>query len=537
MSQQESSFLQHEPCLACGSTDANSRYTDNHTYCFNCNNHVHGDSSAPVPYKAPKMIDLIPNGEYKALPSRGLKEETLKKMRYSVGTYSGQAAQIVNIPNQDGEVVAQKIRLPGKVFKTLGDSKSMGMVFQNIWPAGGLKLIITEGELDALSVSQAQGNKYPVISLPNGSSNLKPVTASYDYINSFDEIVIMFDMDAPGKEAAIKVASMFGPKARIARLIHKDANEELLKEGAQAIVKAIWNAEPYRPDGVITLSSIKEKLKAPVTYGLPWIYPKLTKLTYGRRPGELIFIGAGSGIGKTDFLMQQASADIMFGHSVAMFFLESSVVDTGKRLAGKYAKKRFHVPDAGWTADELDNAVDDLTGQAGVFLYDHWGSKDWDTIRDNIRFLATTSDVKHVYVDHLTALVAHAVDERREIERITAEMASLAEELHIYLYVVSHLATPEGAPHEEGGQVRAKHFKGSRSIIYWAHFMFGLERNTQAEDIDERHTTTFRILKDRYTGQSTGETFALGYSVDEGTLYEQEDQQDDNPFDTGEDSF
>ena len=84
------------------------------------------------------------------------------------------------------------------------------MVFQNIWPAGGLKLIITEGELDALSVSQAQGNKYPVISLPNGSSNLKPVTASYDYINSFDEIVIMFDMDAPGKEAAIKVASMFG---------------------------------------------------------------------------------------------------------------------------------------------------------------------------------------------------------------------------------------------------------------------------------------------------------------------------------------
>jgi hypothetical protein len=50
--------------------------------------------------------------------------------------------------------------------------------------------------------------------------------------------------------------------------------------------------------------------------------------------------------------------------------------------------------------------------------------------------------------------------------------------------------------------------------------MFGLERNQQAEDKDERHRTVFRVLKDRYTGQATGETFVLEYDSDTGLLTE-----------------
>jgi twinkle protein len=50
--------------------------------------------------------------------------------------------------------------------------------------------------------------------------------------------------------------------------------------------------------------------------------------------------------------------------------------------------------------------------------------------------------------------------------------------------------------------------------------MFGMERDQQAEDITERQTTTFRVLKDRYTGQSTGMTIPLNYNSETGHLYE-----------------
>jgi twinkle protein len=100
------------------------------------------------------------------------------------------------------------------------------------------------------------------------------------------------------------------------------------------------------------------------------------------------------------------------------------------------------------------------------------------------------------------------------------EMAALANELQIIILFVSHLTTPEGKPHEEGGRVTIRHFKGSRAIGFWSYFMFGMERDQQADEESQRHSTVFRVLKDRYTGQSTGKTFVLEYDSDTGLLTE-----------------
>lgn len=71
-----------------------------------------------------------------------------------------------------------------------------------------------------------------------------------------------------------------------------------------------------------------------------------------------------------------------------------------------------------------------------------------------------------------------------------------------------------------------RHFKGSRAIGFWSHYMFGLERDQQATDERHRTVTTFRVLKDRYTGRATGLTFYLGYDQTTGRLSEIEG----NPF-------
>ena len=100
----------------------------------------------------------------------------------------------------------------------------------------------------------------------------------------------------------------------------------------------------------------------------------------------------------------------------------------------------------------------------------------------------------------------------------------LAKELGLVFHCISHLATPDGKPHEEGGRVMLRHFKGSRAIGFWSHFAFGLERNQQAQDEDDRHVTSFRVLKDRYTGNSTGKTFDLFYDQETGLLCERDQE-------------
>ena len=266
---------------------------------------------------------------------------------------------------------------------------------------------------------------------------------------------------------------------------------------------------------------------APVDWGMPWAWDTLTNMTYGRRLGEVYAVGAGTGVGKTDFLTQQIAYDITeLGEAVGLFYLEQQPVETAKRVAGKVAHQRFHVPDAGWTTVQLVETWEKLMEKGKLFLYDHFGVTDWDIIQSRIRYLAVSEGVRLFYLDHLTALAAGEEDERKALEFIMADLGGLVKELDIIITFISHLATPDGRPHEEGGRVMVRHFKGSRAIGYWSHFMFGLERDCQAEDEDVRHTATVRVLKDRYTGTSTGRVFDLTYDYETGLLSEVLD----NPF-------
>ena len=40
---EESEFVAHEPCPNCGSSDANSVYSDGHKFCFSCNTYTPAD--------------------------------------------------------------------------------------------------------------------------------------------------------------------------------------------------------------------------------------------------------------------------------------------------------------------------------------------------------------------------------------------------------------------------------------------------------------------------------------------------------------
>lgn len=468
-------------------------------------------------------------GEYRDLVKRGIREDTCRQFGYQFGMLNGSSVQIAPYFNEAGDMVAQKIRGANKEFKILGDISTAQLFGARLW-GGGKKIVITEGEIDCLSVSQVQNGKWPVVSVPNGAQGAaKAIKKNLEYFDKFEEVILMFDSDEPGVKAAQDCASLFPPgKCKVASLSMKDPNELLQAGKGDQIVTAIWQAKAYRPDGLVGVADLMADLNKDIELGLPWFLPSLTKLTFGRRHGEIYGLGAGTGIGKTDVFTQQIAYDIdTLQETVGLIFLEQQPTETVTRVAGKLAGKRFHVPDGSWTKAERNEWVSKLAGK--VTLYDNFGETEWDVVAAKIRYMAISEGIRIFYIDHLTAM-ADCADERGSLEQIMKEMASLAKALKVIIHFISHLATPDGKSHEEGGHVSMRHFKGARAIGFWTHFAFGLERSQQDEDPKKRHTTTLRVLKDRYTGQATGEVIYLGYDKDTGLLYETESPDEQSPF-------
>jgi twinkle protein len=466
---------------------------------------------------------LIEDVEIKPLLSRKISEETCKHFEYGIGQHKSKAVQVAPYFDAEGRLVAQKIRTADKQFSVLGSLDTALPFGAHAWPKTGKMIVVTEGEIDALSMSQVQGNKWPVVSIAvgAGAQTKKYIAKHRDYFLGFDRVVLMFDMDEPGRKAAKDAAEVLGRRAAIAELPLKDPNEMLQAGRTEDLINAMWKAKEYRPEGIVELASLKERVKKKPEKGLSWWLPKLTDLTYGIRTGEIYAFGAGTGVGKTDFFTQQIS-HMVTQHKVpvGVFALEQGVDETAKRIAGKVAHKTFHIVDGSWTEKDLDTAWDTLMQSGKVFLYDSFGANEWDFIREKIEYLAHAEGVRYFFLDHLTALAAAEEDEREGLDGIMAEMGGLVKKLDCTIFLISHLATPEGKPHEEGGRVTLRHFRGSRSIGYWTHFAFGLERNQQADDEADRMTTTFRVLKDRYTGRATGQTLFLTYDYVTGLLEE-----------------
>jgi twinkle protein len=521
-----------EDCRAIGldrSGDNMVIYEDGSGHCFAQGHWIKGrgneetmDFPTPQTTSVAASTPLVPN-EPQALGLRKLTLETCLKFGYGVGVQYGKTVQVAEYRNASGQVVANHMRDAEKRFTWAGDRKqALPLWGQHLWRDGGRRIAICEGELDAMSLAQALGGTWPVVSIPSGTKDGKNAIAlAMGFLEGYDLVVLMFDEDDAGREAVAECAPMFEPgKVAIAHLPLKDPSALLQAGKGQDLIKAFWDAQVFKPGGLVTASDVMEQARKPTEWGLDWPFPSLTTWTYGRRRGEVIMLGAGTGVGKTDFFTECIKHTLAVDHlPAAAFYLEGVPADTVKRVAGKIAGKAFHVPDGNWTPEELQTALDNLEAGPTLHLLDHFGAKDWSEIKAYIRYLALAEGVKDFYIDHLTAL-ADPANERQSLELLMEEAASLAMNLGVTLYMVSHLATPEGVPHEEGGRVMLRHFKGSRAIGFWSHLALALERNTQAEDDTLRQETCLRILKDRHTGRGNGKTIPLGFDQETSCLYE-----------------
>jgi twinkle protein len=169
------------------------------------------------------LIDI----EYQPLTKRGINEDTCRVFRYGTAQYKDKPVQVATYCDDAGAPVAQKVRFPNKDFMIVGDAKKMGLYGRHLWRDGGKMVTVVEGEIDALSLSQVQGNKWPVVSVPNGAHNAaKSFRESLEWLERFETVVIMFDNDEPGQKAIRQAAHLLGLKVQVGRMTRLLARDE-----------------------------------------------------------------------------------------------------------------------------------------------------------------------------------------------------------------------------------------------------------------------------------------------------------------------
>lgn len=543
----------HQPCHDCGSSDAVSINEDGSAWCFSCSTYFK-DYSTPEVHQPDTvtdfktyqrnnaMSDYNPSAQFHELTDRKISLETAKK--YGVkSTVSNNNVTSHHYPyyNQN-EYVGTKIRKANKEFTWTGNAKESGLFGEQLFKAGGKFITLVEGECDAMAAYELMGSKWPVVSVKNGAGGgVKDVKNSLEFLESFDSVVICFDNDKAGKDAARMIAKLLTPgKAKLMTLPtdFKDPND-MLRQGRHATyVSCFWDSKVYTPSGVLNLSDqlhAYQELRSQKKTSIPYPWFGLNKKLEGLREGELVTLTGGTGLGKSSVTREiehwliQHTKD-----NVGVVALEENWSRTAEGIMSIEANAKLHLESVKnkFTPEDIDKYFEkvfmgDNTGR--VWIHAHHGVNNLDDIFSKLRYMIIGLDCKWIVVDHLHMLVLSTLenDERKAIDSIMHRLRTLVEETGCGMILVSHLRRIDGnRGHENGIETGLSHLRGSQSIAQLSDCVIALERNQQSDDEIEASTTRVRVLKSRYTGD-VGIATHLLYDNDTGRLKEIMDYADD----------
>lgn len=497
------------------------------------------------------------------LASRGIRGEIAKLYGIRVGRGEDRKVHRHYYPKYEaGVLIGAKCRtLPksfsfghlGRQWANKADEKSLDMfgehTLKEVLDSGRRtdKLLLVGGELDAAAAQQMlvdsqKGTKYEgtlfhVWSVPDGEG-IECIRERKQAISQFKEILLCFDQDDTGKKLTEEVSKIFSGKCKKVILPTglKDPNDCLLKGYAKSFVDAWWNPKDvFEGVRVKSVSAMRDQLKQGLpANGVGWPWPDLDKYTLKIRPHTMIVYGAGSGVGKTEFLRSVAKHVIEeHGHAVGVISTEDPYVKVARSFIGKWINKRIELPATrdkadpsyrklfDYTEDEANSAIDYVADKNLLFFADLTTSRDIKAVMEQIEEFYTMG-VQHIIIDNLTGIEVKegGNSEREGIDEVLMTLGLYKDAKPITIHLISHLKTVgQGrVPHEEGGEVLLSDYRGSRSIGFWASYAIAIRRNTRGETLDERTTTFVEIVKDRDQGIYTGSKVVLIGDEDTGEL-------------------
>ena len=499
------SRYKQEECPKCDSSDAYTIYEDG-AYCFSCGytnkkekvNEMDRpiNSIQPVVSNGSRVLEIGSFGHY-SISSRNISKDTVEHFKVKMST---DPMSHYYPYTKDGQIIGYKERrLPKEGFYMHGSQGNE--LFGQAQAIGGKTLVITEGELDALAVSDAMyqhyGRRYPVVSLPSATGT-NTILKQREWVRSFESVVLMFDQDDAGQKAIENAAKIIGVgKTKIATLTEKDPCDVLIKHGYKSLLQSYWDAKLWSPAGILTNGNIWEKYqehKNIESIAYPTCLEGLNQKLRGMRQGEITLFTSGTGSGKST-VIKEILFDLVKTHEkkVGLVSLEESIHDTVSKFITM--NRPGH--------DDEKSSFDNLFGDGNIVLLDHQGSVGDSSLIDQIEVMALMG-CTHIVLDHITIAVSEGTDGlegNAAIDKVMSDLLKIVKKHNIWLGLVSHLRkSMSGKSFEEGNLSSIDDIKGSGSIKQISFDIITFARDLVAQDDITNRTVKFRVLKSRFTG-------------------------------------
>ena len=221
-------------------------------------------------YRLPDPLDDIkPYSERMAafFMSRGLFESTMKRFNivekeHYFNAVNEKRNAILFPYYRDKHLVNIKYRDGEKNFMLETGAELIPFNLDNI--KGKKEIIITEGEFDCMSIEQVGFTH--VISVPNGASlgnnRMDWLDNTIEYFEDAEKIILATDRDSAGINLRTQLAARLGIERcyKVEFDDCKDANEVLMKHGAERLKEIIKAAEQFPIEGAFSVVDIENEL-------------------------------------------------------------------------------------------------------------------------------------------------------------------------------------------------------------------------------------------------------------------------------------
>ena len=375
--------------------------------------------------------------------------------------------------------------------------------------------IITEGEMDALSFIVAGYNN--VISVPNGAQ--KNLTYLDEFIETHFEnktrIYIASDTDAKGLELRAELVRRFGEEKR--RIVTygegcKDANELLLQSGAEALRRAIAEAQEVPLEGIFTAADVKDELLVLFENGLQQgavLHMGELDRLLSVEVGRLMVVTGIPGDGKSEFLDEMAiRLWRYYDWRCAWFSPENFPVTLHHpKLIEKLIGKRFIK--TMMSRMELDAAVEYLSRN----FFDILPEEDYqvDTILEKAETLVRRKGIRVFILDPYNCLehqIPTGQSETQYISEFLEKLRSFAKRKQVLVILAAHPTKMKRDPLTKQFPVPTMYdISGSAAFFNKADFGIAIERDRNKE-VTRIHV---QKVKFRHLGQPGIASFMYNY--------------------------
>ena len=407
----------------------------------------------------------------------------------------------------------ERVKSEKKFFaKNMKADELFGM---NLFPAGcSRKVTITEGEHDCLSAWQMlQSGKYlnPVVGLPGVSPSSKLWENSKKWLDSFDEIILSADNDAPGQKMAQRVSLMFPGKVKVMNHgSYKDANEFLMNGEAQAYKNAWWGAKTYRPDDIFIDAEDYLKLydESPDFEYFPTGIEQLDDKILGINKGYFTVVQAPTGVGKSEFMRYLEYQCLKTSnYKFAYMHLEESRLRSvlglvSYELGENVTLKKF-VEDKGLDG-LVREAITSMSLSERMIQFNYSPEEGYESLLDKIKYLVAAFGVDFVFFEPIQDLV-NGEDKEGKLADLATRLGTMASELGVGIITIAH--------QNQNGDTMYATMIGKKAA-----FEILLVRDQETEDLTEKNRTYIKVGRKNRVGLGNGPAGAVDFDHQSYTL-------------------